>query len=194
MNKKMKQKKGWTLIELCVALIALAILVGLAVQAIKPKKFLIGPFAYAGYYNLKQGVNAVMNKCQDVDGENKIYGCQPNTYRLPITDESAVIAINAAIDAYNAAHPDQTPDAKVDINSIDEILCMEIGNMFTLANNDEIHCKYKNGNGDGTKLPIGDGKGSNAGVPNFQASNMVSYYFLERPWFKIYKAAPEKIT
>ncbi len=198
MNKKMKQKRGWTLIELCVALIALAVLVGLSVQAIKPKKFLIGPFAYAGFYNLKQGVNAVMNKCTEEGGVG-IYGCQQNTYKLPVTDDDAVTSINAAIDASNASlAPGQTPDEHVSIYTVDEILCMEIGNMFTLANNDKIHCKYNGGNGDntdganGTKPPKGDGKGANAGVANFQASNMVSYYYLERPWLRINKAAPSE--
>ncbi len=191
MNKeKFKRKKGWTLVELCVALIALAILIGLSVQSIKPKKFMIAPFAYAGYYNLKQASVAIMNKCT-TDGGSGIYGCQPNTYKLPVTDEAAVNAINTAINNYKATNPDST-DVEVDINTVDEIFCMEVGNMFTLANNDTIKCKYNNGNGNGTKLPKGDGKGGNAGVPNFQASNMVAYYFLERPWLQINKASPEE--
>ncbi len=189
-KKTFKQKNGWTLVELCVALIALAILVGLSVQAIKPKKFMIGPFAYAGFYNLRQATVAIMNKCTE-EGGSGIYGCQPNTYKLPVTDEAAVNAINSAIQSYNASNPSSS-DEEVDLDTIDEIFCMEVGNLFTLANNDTIHCKYKNGNGDGTKLPVGNGKGGNAGVANFQASNMVSYYFLERPWLDINKASPEE--
>lgn len=187
MNRKnLKQKSGWTLVELCVALIALAILVGLAVQTIKPKKFMVAPFAYAGFYNLKQASVAIMNKCTN-EGGNGIYGCQPNTYKLPVTDEAAVNAINAAIKAYKDANPSST-DTEVDLDTVDEIFCMEVGNMFTLANNDTIRCKYHNGNGDGTKLPTPTAPG----VANFQASNMVSYYFLERPWLQINKASPEE--
>ena len=55
----LKQKGGWTLMELCVALIALAILVGISIQAIKPRKVMTAPFAYAGFYNLKQATTVI---------------------------------------------------------------------------------------------------------------------------------------
>ena len=81
MNKKFKSSKvkkdfqskkgGWTLVELCVAMIALAILVGLSVQAIKPRRLMITPFAYAGLQNLRQANNHILNKCN----EGEVYGC-----------------------------------------------------------------------------------------------------------------------
>ena len=55
-------------LELCVAMIALAILVGVSIQSIKPKKFLIGPFAYAGVKNLRAVNFEIIDKCNKNTG------------------------------------------------------------------------------------------------------------------------------
>jgi len=169
-NFKGKFKRGWTLVELSMSMIILAILVGLSVQAIKPKRILIGPFAYAGMENIKQANNYILDKCT----KGEVYGCSTKGNELPQTNESAVADMQVDIPGTTLA-------------TSEEVWCFEIANLFTLANN-TINCKYHDGNGDDTKLPTGRGLSLTAGKPNFQASNMVAYYFLERPWKKINKS------
>lgn len=182
-NKKFsKQKGGWTLMELCVAMIALAILVGISIQAIKPKKILTAPFAYAGFYNLKQASTAILNKCYE-QGSSGIPGCQANTYELPSTDEYTVETIKN-----NLAASGNNPDSAT-LTSIPEIFCFEVANLFTLINDSAVRCsKGQSKDTIHTSLPTP----GNKGVANFQASNMVSYYFLEGPWLEINKGAPEE--
>jgi len=200
-KKKTNQKDGWTLMELCIIMVVLAILVGLSIQAIKPKKFMYLPFAYAGYYNLKQATNYVMNKCVRNDegyAEEKIYGCQKGVYKLPVTDDAAVTAINEAIAAKRNSDPTVT-DPDVTLEGTPELFCYEVANLFTLVNDGEVNCgQGKSKDTIHTSLPVGNGKGdgtdsnNKAGVPNFQASNMVSYYFLEGPWLQINRGKPEE--
>ena len=184
-------KKGWTMVELCVTMIALAILVGISIQSLKPKKFLIGPFAYAGVKNLRTANFEILEKCstqKGTVGAPDIYGCQSGT-GLPDTS----IAIDSMQTVYNA-DPSQFTGGLPTEDTVDDVYCFEIANAFTLINN-EINCKYDKtteASGSHVHLPKGDGKGENAGKPNFQASNMVAYYFLERPWKKIVKGAPQE--
>ena len=194
MNKKFKSSKvkkdfqskkgGWTLVELCVAMIALAILVGLSVQAIKPRRLMITPFAYAGLQNLRQANNHILNKCN----EGEVYGCSSNTGLLPDTTEGQISMMQDWMNNHILPDEDKDPtipdDRRPELSTMDEIYCHEVANLFTLIN-DSVHCKYKDGEGE-TMLP----KGSTPGVPNFQTANMVAYYYLERPWKKIMRATP----
>ena len=184
MNKKFKSSKvkkdfqskkgGWTLVELCVAMIALAILVGLSVQAIKPRRLMITPFAYAGLQNLRQANNHILNKCN----EGEVYGCSSNTGLLPDTTEGQISMMQDWMNNHILPDEDKDPtipdDRRPELSTMDEIYCHEVANLFTLIN-DSVHCKYKDGEGE-TMLP----KGSTPGVPNFQTANMVAYYYLER--------------
>lgn len=176
-------KKGWTMVELCVAMIALAILVGVSIQSIKPKKFLIGPFAYAGVKNLRAVNFEIIDKCNKNTGSNYlVYGCEPNQ-GLP----DAPSAVPAMQSAYNTDPSKYTGGLPSEAN-MDDPYCFEVANGFSLIG-DTVNCKYMSGNNTEIKLPKGNGKGENAGVPNFQASNMVAYYHLESPWVKIVKGA-----
>lgn len=185
-----KFKKGWTMVELCMAMIALAILVGISIQALKPKKFLIGPFAYAGVKNLMAANSYIIDGCnQSTNGGRLIYGCEQNQ-GLP----DAISALAGIQTAYNAAPSDfkytnggQMPMPA--LNNIDDPYCVEVAGTFALLN-DTINCRYANGNNVAIKLPKGNGTGDNAGVPNFQTSNMVAYYHLESPWVEIIKGNP----
>ena len=175
-------KGGWTLVELCIAMIALAILVGISVQSIKPRKMLIAPFAYAGAQNLKQANNYILIKCNN----NEVYGCRPNDVKLP----DSTIAVQDMHNYWANLTPEQRTQEKLyepTVNNIDDTYCIEVANLFTLVD-ETINCKFNNGNGDDTKLP----SGNTPGKANFQASNMVSYYFLERPWYRIMRASPEE--
>ena len=175
-------KRGWTMVELCVAMIALAILVGISIQAIKPKKFLIGPFAYAGVKNLRTANFEIIDKCNKKTGADyEVYGCEPNQ-GLP----DAVAAVPAMQKEYDD-NPGVYKGGRPTEASIDDPYCYEVANTFSVLG--EINCKYNSGSNGEIKLPTGDGKGANAGVPNFQASNMVAYYYLESPWVKIVKGA-----
>ena len=185
-KNKIRSKKGWTLVELCIAMIALAILVGLSVQAIKPRRLMITPFAYAGLQNLRQANNYIINKCN----EGEVYGCSSNTGKLPDSIEAQGAMMQDWI-SNNALPEDQrdptipTAEPGPNLSNMNDIYCYEVANLFTLIN-DEVHCKYNNGGGDDTMLP----EGSTPGRPNFQTANMVAYYFLERPWKKIMRATP----
>lgn len=184
-------KKGWTLVELCVAMVALAILIGISVQSIRPKKVLIAPFVYAGVQNLRNANNYILHQCSDKGTErySQIYGCSEK--ELPDSTH-AVSLMQTKWDTTT----DPTEQAKLGprptLATMNDVLCSEVASIFTLLG-DEVNCKYS-GSPDGSttsagnteiKLPKGNGKGNNAGKPNFQASNMVAYYFLEGPWLPI---------
>jgi|GEM_PF-1414734 len=64
MDKK-DNKKGWTLIELAVALVILSILLGISVQIIKTRKIKIVPYTYTGVANLTKANNIIMEKYND---------------------------------------------------------------------------------------------------------------------------------
>ncbi len=177
-----KQKGGWTLMELCVALIALAILVGISIQAIKPRKVMTAPFAYAGFYNLKQATTVILNRCYE-QGSSGLPGCQANTYELPATDEFAIDAIKSSLTAAG-----KNPDTAT-LQSVPEIYCFEIANLFTLISDSAVQCGQ---NADKETVHTSLPASGNKGTPNFQASNMVAYYFLEGPWLEINKGAPEE--
>ncbi len=181
---KKNLKGGWTLVELCVAMIALAILVGISVQSIKPKRMLIAPFAYAGVQNLKQANNYILIKCNN----NEVYGCRPNDVKLP----DSTIAVQDMHNYWTNLTPEERAQQNLyepTVNNIDDTYCIEVANLFTLVD-ETINCKFNNGNGDGTELP--SASNGNKGKANFQASNMVSYYYLERPWYRIMRASPSE--
>ena len=186
---KTRFKSGWTMVELCVALIALAVLVGISIQSLKPKKFLIGPFAYAGIKNLRAANFEIIDKCNKNTGtEYHVFGCEPNQ-GLPSAPDAV-----SAMEKFHNEHPDVFVDgeghplAVPSEANMDDPYCYEVANTFSLIG-DTVNCKYASGNNTNIKLPTGDGKGANAGVPNFQASNMVAYYHIESPWVKIVKGA-----
>lgn len=54
-------KNGWTMAELVVAMLVLAILMTLSIQNIKPKKIKVLPFAYASVKNLNEAARAVLS-------------------------------------------------------------------------------------------------------------------------------------
>lgn len=195
MNKKgfSSFKKGWTLIELCAALIILAILIGLSIHTIKPRRLLITPFAYAGMQNLRQANNYIFNKCKNGD----IVGCSTNGTELPVMSDEV---LTNYVKYYCENNPDNLSENVLNdycngthsAGEAYEPYCYEVAEIFTLINN-EIQCKNPTGSVASsvrTKLPTGNGKGSNAGLPNFQAANMVSYYFLETTWRTINRGAP----
>ena len=126
-------KKGWTMVELCVTMIALAILVGISIQSLKPKKFLIGPFAYAGVKNLRTANFEILEKCstqKGTVGAPDIYGCQSGT-GLPDTS----IAIDSMQTVYNA-DPSKFTGGLPTEDTVDDVYCFEIANAFTLINNE----------------------------------------------------------
>ncbi len=110
-----------------------------------------------------------------------VYGCEPNQ-GLP----DAVTAVPKMLEVYNMNPGDYKGGVPTEGN-IDDPYCFEVANAFTVLG--EVNCKYNSGTNNDIKLPTGDGKGQNAGVPNFQASNMVAYYHLESPWIRIVKGA-----
>ncbi len=198
MNKMKKKaiigfRKGWTLVELCAALIILAILIGLSVQAIKPRKLLIAPFAYAGVQNLRQANNYIFNKCKN----GQVIGCPTDGTSLPVMSDEV---LTNYVKWYCDSNPDKLSESVLNdyctgthnAGEAYEPYCYEVAEIFTLIDN-EIQCKNPTGSVASsvrTKLPKGNGKGANAGLPNFQAANMVSYYFLETTWRTINRAAP----
>lgn len=183
---KKNTKKGWTLVELCIALIALTILVGISIQSIKPRKLLYAPFAYAGVQNLRQANFYIFNKCKN----GQVVGCDTTGSELPVMSDEV---LTNYVKWYCDNNPDSLSEDVLqdycDNNHSQgeayDPYCYEVAEVFTLIDGD-VNCKMSAN----TKLPTGNGKGANAGKANFQAANMVSYYFLESTWRTINKATP----
>lgn len=60
-----KFKNGWTMAELVVAMMVLAVLMLLSLQIIKPKQMRVIPFAYAAVKNLSEGARFVIKDIDD---------------------------------------------------------------------------------------------------------------------------------
>lgn len=128
-------KYGWTMAELVVVMVILAILSTLSIQVIKPKKIKVLPFAYASIKNLGEAAKYVLS-------EN-------STNRLP--------------------------DNLIDIPEADSNKTC-VGMAETLSLLGDYNCTKTYGSRPATaKNPVG----SEAGKPNFQTANLISYSGLE---------------
>lgn len=127
-----KYIKGWTMAELVVAMIVLAILMLLSIQAIRPKKIKTLPFAYAAVKNLADAAGYVL---EQKGGSSLPDG--PVDYPAVDSNETCV-------------------DLAESMSLLGDYTCVKTAN-----------CKPAKGRG-------------KTGKPNFQTSNLIAYYGLEK--------------
>ena len=136
-----KYIKGWTMAELVVAMIVLAILMLLSIQAIKPKKIKTLPFAYAAVKNLADATSYVLESNEQTS--------------LP---DGPV--------AYPAANSNETcVNLAESMSLLGDYTCVKTAN-----------CKPATGRG-------------STGKPNFQTSNLIAYYGLEKDFASGFRGA-----
>ena len=124
--------KGWTMAELVVAMIVLAILMLLSIQAIRPKKIKTLPFAYAAVKNLSDASGFILS------------------------EKGASSLSDGPVD-YPAADSNETcVDMAESMSLLGDYTCVKTAN-----------CKPAAGRG-------------NTGKPNFQTSNLIAYFGLEK--------------
>lgn len=168
---KFSFKRGWTLVELSIALIALGILIGISIQTMKPQRALVGPFAYAGLRNLIDANQYILAKCEKAAESStnaQVPGCDEERKLPDITGkEESIKALNGG--------------------NLYDSYCFEVANAFSImpgktTGTSGMNCKPD----DATFLP----KPGVPGKANFQATNLVAYYYLEKPWLPIERARP----
>lgn len=137
--KKNNVKQAWTIAEMVVSMLVLAVLIGLSVQVIKPNKIRKLPFGYASIKNLEDAGKYVLKEVGKMN--------------MPDNNNDG-------------------SDFKPDGTNKENRTCYLMADAFSLVQVDgqtyDYNCKV--------------GTTSTHTKPNFQTSNLISYWGLEQPF------------